>query len=738
MVMTLIQIGAPRPPPRLLLPDLISLKNHKLWHPRVTPMTKETSEGFGLGRSLRLTKIEGEQSLASVGEDGAISETRSQRSFSVGDSRVAGGDERQGGGSSITKSPRTEGDHWGTRYDPTRRPHLNLGSTPSRISISSTTSLSTEPPEPEPPSYYASTFPGSYNIGSKRTGRLLVLTDHLSLHLRLMGHFWELRRKVEEGRGWNPNPLLSDGRARWAWFVHLAVERFSRWVCSLTEQSGAKPIDLWVEEELPPIDVLMVWHSYLLNPARYAEDIVRLPQLRHLHNIFHTLLDISSFVDSKFRPSLARMNSWWAQTRTHFDPIKAASSMIKKVVHCPVCDRPVEPLWLHTRGTGYAQKEFNIKCPGCSFIMTRKSLAAAKFAEDLAQVELESEEDNGAYLAGTLHTPTNPINKLHARQTTHKVLSVLPILHGYKTGKLGTVGHRRKVIIEALSYSIFEARGVLVEADVGERLMETTLMAYTDDRPFSIDLVGAVVRQGSFIAKLYELGWMETRRFDMKEDGEALPFAVARYHAFLDLVASSPSEEFVPTIDIDLAWHTHMLIPWQYASDCMEFVGRYVDHEDKVGNSQLSLAFDETCRAWKVRFSVPYMHCGCPLPGDTLGVRLSQTVTSTLTRLSPQVTLRSHLHPPPNHLIYSATHPSDHNAVYALIPNPVKKGEDWSKRKVKAADRRERDHKMYLNGRMSGDAYLRGQSHLPAFEVPVEMDCDRREEIGLASAGNFR
>ena len=29
------------------------------------------------------------------------------------------------------------------------------------------------------------------------------------------------------------------------------------------------PLDLWihwVEQELPPLDVLMVWHAYLLNP----------------------------------------------------------------------------------------------------------------------------------------------------------------------------------------------------------------------------------------------------------------------------------------------------------------------------------------------------------------------------------------------------------------------------------------------------------------------------------------
>lgn len=36
-----------------------------------------------------------------------------------------------------------------------------------------------------------------------------------------------------------------------------------------------KSLDKWIEDEIPPIDVLMVWHSYMLNPTWYAEDCDR-------------------------------------------------------------------------------------------------------------------------------------------------------------------------------------------------------------------------------------------------------------------------------------------------------------------------------------------------------------------------------------------------------------------------------------------------------------------------------
>ncbi|KDQ63940.1 hypothetical protein JAAARDRAFT_144381 [Jaapia argillacea MUCL 33604] len=622
---------------------------------------------------------------------------------------------------------------WGPQTTATRRPPPAAG--PSSSSA--------------PPSYYASTFPTSYNIGSKPTGRLLVSPDQLIAHLRLLAHFRTLKEKVlQDGR---LKECVEDENKRWYWFVNLAVERFERWVCSLTELSGAKPIDLWVEEECPPVDILMVWHTYLLNPSRHAEDTIRLPQLKHLHTIFHTLIDVSTFVENwpKFRPSSNRLKSWLAQTQTNFDPFKAATELTHKGLVCPNCCKETETPFINSIGTGYAQRDFFLKCPSCGFRMSKSSLAASKFAAELARAEFDLEEDSNTYLAGTLHTPSNPEDRAHARQLTSNILSRLPILSGLRSGKVGTIAKRKRAIIEALGYSIHSAREVLGNAEVGEQLLETILMAYTDDRPFSLDLVGAVVRQGSFIAKMNELGWLETAKFDLQEDGETMPYAVARYHAFLDLMATSPTEYFVPTLDIDLAWHTHMLTPWQYASDCMEFVGRHVDHEDKVDNIQLSSAFDETCRAWKARYNVPYMHCGCPLPGDTLGLRLSKRVNTALTKISATAQIRSYLQPPTNPTIYAATHPSDHNAVYAIIPSsssssggdglPFRRrsGEDWSKRKIKVADRRERDVKMVKKGKMSEEVLVRAEGHALAFEVVVDMDCDRKDEIGLAAAGNF-
>ena len=57
------------------------------------------------------------------------------------------------------------------------------------------------------------------------------------------------------------------------------------------------------------------------------------------------------------------------------------------------------------------------------------------------------------------------------------------------------------------------------------------MSAYTDDRPFSIDLVGAVLRQGSFVDKMHTFGWTKLGAFDDPENEIVLLHAITRYHA---------------------------------------------------------------------------------------------------------------------------------------------------------------------------------------------------------------
>ncbi|KAG9036620.1 hypothetical protein FRB95_008454 [Tulasnella sp. JGI-2019a] len=163
--------------------------------------------------------------------------------------------------------------------------------------------------------------------------------------------------------------------------------------------------------------------------------------------------------------------------------------------------------------------------------------------------------------------------------------------------------------------------------------------------PFSMDLASAILRQMSFIDKMVNLGWTEEGRFE--EDHDTLTRCVVRYHAFLDLVTSTPASGnlVVPT-----------LVP---------------DHDDKVTQGAISAAYDQTAEAWKARFSIPYSVCGCPPPimGSSGG-----SITSLLSRKGRgKAGLVTVSNPRPDlvsadEVYANATHPSDHNSVALINP----------------------------------------------------------------------
>ncbi|KDQ63947.1 hypothetical protein JAAARDRAFT_187342 [Jaapia argillacea MUCL 33604] len=580
----------------------------------------------------------------------------------------------------------------------------------------------------DPPAYHA---PTTYTIGSKQTDHPVVNPEQLKLHLRLLRAFHDLRQTVEgiEHEQFLELVLKMERVERWAWFVHLAVERFQRWVESLPEKVA--PLDVWIEDWMPPLDVLMVWHSYLLNPSWYAEDLIRLPILKGLGNIPYSPLALTSRIDdlSSFQPNSTRLESWLSQTETHFSPFEAVAQLTHKSVPCPLCNTPRMTPYITADGVGYAQRGFKDRCQeGCPWpdnVLNKERLGLSKLAQDLARLPpadnpVKSQPSHGEpSLAGTLHTSTNACDTAQAHKLAQTIFSTSTTLLRIDLPKKHSIELKREAIVRAFPSGSKKELGQEIRAGV-VLLANRIMLAYSDDRPFSVDLVGAVVRQGSFVSKMQELGWTEPSYFDSAGDEVALQHCIARYHAFLDLMASSPSEFFVPTLDIDLAWHTHQLHAHQYAHDCMKYVGRYIDHDDKVGDRQLSSAFDITCRAWKSRFGVQYMHCGCPLPGDTIGAKLSRL--SHLFR--PPA---SYLQPPES--VAAGTHPSDHNAVHLPL-NAAKRRLVDAMEALKIKERKDRGRLVVQKGK---DISQRTETHRRAFLVPVPTYFNSGP--GLAAAG---
>ncbi|KAF7296992.1 hypothetical protein MIND_00931500 [Mycena indigotica] len=205
----------------------------------------------------------------------------------------------------------------------------------------------------------------------------------------------------------------------------------------------------------------------------------------------------------------------------------------------------------------------------------------------------------------TLYTPGNTKNIAHARRVKTAILQA----RTFKARNNDALTARE--VMRKASYSFSILKGIMygiLRPD--ERLFRRLTNAYTDGRIFSVELVAAVTRQNSFVGKMYDLKWTQPGAFETIDEEVVLWHAIARYHAFLDLMSGLPIHFLVPTLDIDLAWHTHQLRSYDYYYDTKKYVGSFIDHDDKVEETHLSNSFDTTASAWRSRFfGVQYTYC---------------------------------------------------------------------------------------------------------------------------------
>lgn len=152
-------------------------------------------------------------------------------------------------------------------------------------------------------------------------------------------------------------------------------------------------------------------------------------------------------------------------------------------------------------------------------------------------------------------------------------------------------------VAEALRYNSLPTRLSVIETE--EDSTGTTL------EWGSADIAAAVQRQAKFIRNMADIKWLEPYVYGM----EMLPLirGIVRYHAWLDLVHSTQGKQFlVPTLDIDLAWHTHQLQGKAYKEDSEDVLGMFLDHNDNVGEGHLGNGLAVTEKLWKERFGYDY------------------------------------------------------------------------------------------------------------------------------------
>ena len=97
-------------------------------------------------------------------------------------------------------------------------------------------------------------------------------------------------------------------------------------------------------------------------------------------------------------------------------------------------------------------------------------------------------------------------------------------------------------------------------------------------------------------------------RYKPEMNNDEISSAINQYRRYLTLKIRYPNVNLVPTDDIDLIWHTHILDTENYATDCKKLFGRYLHHKPYFGNygdetqDEMGEFFDQTSDLWNKEF----------------------------------------------------------------------------------------------------------------------------------------
>ncbi|KAK9481014.1 hypothetical protein V1514DRAFT_349795 [Lipomyces japonicus] len=412
--------------------------------------------------------------------------------------------------------------------------------------------------------------------------------------------------------------LISE--ARWRVYVARAVERYTKWFSTQPAETfdtrphftDGVPVSInW--GNLPPLDVLMVWHTHMLHPRAYWEDCVRtgrqgfhaasFPWLAISHAIKYAQ---SSGPEILYSPPAEAIKKFQSQTGFEFDN---ESSTVQKFIKCPNCRiKEIQVEFAAAFGHGYAEDKFEIYCPDCGTQINRDMLAGMHFLNDFRDLNARGIPMKGTlldYLGGDdreRFSYPGFANAFLGKMFSMKSLSL-------STGEgLSTI--RNKLKNMALDTASLTANKFMNPLHKDNQFpLRRMLVRYdANSGPFGVDLINGVIRQTRFTDLIEALGYISSpfRKTTVNR-------SIDRLLKFLYLLRSG-NKVLSPSIDIDLAWHTFQLSPTSYLSASFVITGSFIDHDDSVGNAATQEGYKSAEKQFKKLFAsdpVGYDGCTC-------------------------------------------------------------------------------------------------------------------------------
>lgn len=393
----------------------------------------------------------------------------------------------------------------------------------------------------------------------------------------------------------------------------------------------------WTPDLLPPLDVLMVFHTHMLNPRNFLADCLR-DGFRSTWHAGMPWKAVDECIDERFQynvPEAAKYR-WTEWTQRPWDQF---TERLNRSIACPRCKKIMSVPWTSTSrpetsrepwvtddpGSGFAEAGFSVDCDKCKQVISHDTLRLGRFKSDVQYLLTTRRPLKGTIVPGVKGLPQSlkahqgqkpwmfP-NKLFQGPLKFGVLTMMTIDSDLPISQKCGMQDLKKYIESSLKIRSTVAALRNHDQRPGriwneERLAVRQMMgAYWDNHSyFSMDLSSAVIRQASFVDKMHRLDWQHSPNAT-----DICQRIIEKYRRFIQMVALNPGRTVVPTLDVDLGWHTHQLSPKQYFTYSVEKTGdRFIDHDDKIGEDKLNTAFEWTSKEYEKRYKEVYSECTC-------------------------------------------------------------------------------------------------------------------------------
>ncbi|KAF7174416.1 hypothetical protein CNMCM6106_008699 [Aspergillus hiratsukae] len=478
------------------------------------------------------------------------------------------------------------------------------------------------PSTEQPPGYdqideQPSTIPPlnlSHNAGSPNS--TTVTRDQCVVHLKFLAALADLRDShVEEVRA-------RIREKRWAVYTARAVHRYTKWweTCIPSNRPCPRLKDLEDQsyDHITKGNHLLSWSKDSLPPLGFLEDCIRSGKMSLWAGGFpwetiNNCIDNRTLEYDAGERARIRFNE---MTRCAWDNLHDPA---EKLIECVTCENTISVPWTQGRISlpiqtafdkfdGYADKGFSVTCSKCGSTTDHERLRVRKFRRDVVDWLKEQVPMPGT-LCNSRGIPES-IKKSRTSQPSTFPNRFIKTLGNYLLdftdalqARCMTVSQLRDKLESKLESKLKDRRIIRARPSREEGIAFRHMMSHYWNNlgPFALDL------------KMDHIDWLHSPTV-MATMGRL----IRKYHVFFHIMASHPQRMAVPTLDVDLAWHTHQLSPQRYFEYSLYHtrlhasVAKFIDHDDKVDENRLSDGFEWTSKIYrKVTNGEIYSECAC-------------------------------------------------------------------------------------------------------------------------------